>query len=62
MFSVELRECLGRCDKYDARLFAMHYINGLTYDEIGQREGISRQRAHQRAERVRLRIIEEVAA
>jgi RNA polymerase sigma factor (sigma-70 family) len=62
MFGVELRDCLERCRPADAQAFVLHYINGLTYDEIGQRLGTSRQRIHQRAERARLRIIEEVAA
>jgi RNA polymerase sigma-19 factor, ECF subfamily len=62
MFGVELRACLDRCRPADAQAFVLHYINGLTYDEIGQRLGISRQRIHQRAENARLRIIKEVAA
>lgn len=61
VFVGELTAALQRCRPEDARIFAMHYINGLTYDEIGQRLGLSRQRVHQRAERARLRIIEEVA-
>jgi len=62
LFGVELRASLAKCDPGDAVPFALHYINGLTYDEIGQRLGLSRQRVHQRAERARLRIIEGVAA
>lgn len=62
LFATELRDSLARCDRDDAQAFAMHYINGLTYDEIGQRLGLTRQRIHQRAEKARLRIIEEVAA
>lgn len=60
--SNDLRRGLEGCSRGDATVFAMHYLNGLTYDEIGLQLGISRQRAYQRAERARQRIIEEVAA
>lgn len=62
LFVSEMRDCLARCEPRDAEAFALHYINGLTYDEIGQRLGVTRQAIHLRAEKARLRIIEEVAA
>ena len=62
LFVREMREVLERCTPRERAAFTLHYVNGLTYEEVALRNGTSKQAAYQGAERARKRITEEVSA